>query len=79
MISMLKYAFTHIFSLRILFLAAESKCGIERLFDHKPDKLLPQTLYRTQILCCIKVCEEDALNDALFEPLSNYRADRHIK
>ena len=27
----------------------------------------------------IKVCEENAMNDAMFAPLSHDRADRHIK
>ena len=45
------------------------------LFDHKPDKLLPRTLYRTRVAAhvILKVREEDAMNDALFATLSNYR------
>ena len=46
-----------------------------RLFDRKPDKLLPRTLCRIRVTAhvILKVREEDAMNDALFAPLSNYR------
>ena len=45
------------------------------IFDRKPDKLLSRTLYRTRVAAhvILKVREEDAMNDALFAPLSNYR------
>ena len=45
------------------------------LFDRKPDKLLSRTLYRTRVAAFVilKVREEDAINDALFAPFSNYR------
>ena len=48
---------------------------IGRIVDPKPDKLLSRTLHRTHVAAhvILKVCEEDAMNDALFEPLSNYR------
>ena len=51
------------------------KCLIGRLFDRKPDKLLPRTLNRIRVTAhvILKVSEEDAMNDALFAPLSNYR------
>ena len=51
------------------------KCLIGMLFDHKPDTLLPRTLYRTRVAAhdILKVQEEDAMNDALFATLSNYR------
>ena len=57
------------------------------LFNRKPDKLLSRTLYRTCVAAhvILKVREEDAMNDVLFAPLSNYRerqsqqADWHIK
>ena len=81
---MLKCAFTHIFSMRINFLGCR-KCLIGMVFDRKPDTLLSWTLYRTRVAehDILKVCEEDAMNDALFAPLSHYResqqADRHIK
>ena len=44
-------------------------------FDRKPDKLLSRTLYKTRVAAnvILKVREEDAMNDAIFEPLSNYR------
>ena len=46
-----------------------------RLFDRKPDKLLPRTLCRIRVTAhvILKVREEDAMNDSLFAPLSNYR------
>ena len=74
MIFMLSSTFTHIlFSLRILLLAVEYLIG--RLFDRKPDKLLARTLYRIHVTAhaILKVREEDAMNDALFAPLSNSR------
>ena len=48
---------------------------IGRLFDRKPDKLLPRTLYRICVAAhaILKVREENAMNDALFAPLSNYK------
>ena len=51
------------------------KCLIGMLFDHKPDTLLPRTLYRTRVAAhdILKVQEEDAMNDELFATLSNYR------
>ena len=67
-----KHAFTH-----ICFTAHTSlgcrKCLIGMLFDRKPDKLLSCTLYRTPIAAhvILNVREEDAMNDALFAPLSN--------
>ena len=44
-------------------------------FNRKPDKLLSRTLYKTRVAANVifKVREEDAMNDALFAPLSNYR------
>ena len=44
-------------------------------FDRKPDKLLSRTLYKTRVAAnvILKVREEDAMNDAIFAPLSNYR------
>ena len=73
MIFMLKYAFTHIFSLRMLLL--DGKYLIGMLFDLEPDKLLSPTLYRIRGAAhvILKVREKDAMNDALFAPLSNYR------
>ena len=73
MIVMLKYAFTHMFSLRILLLAVEM--SDRRLFDRKPDKLLLWTLYRIHVAAhvVLKVREEDAMNGALFVHLSKYR------
>ena len=67
LIFMLKYALTHIFSLCILLEA------IRRTFDRKPDKLLPRTLYRVTAHVISKVRKGDAMKDALFAPLSNYR------
>ena len=51
------------------------KCLIGIQFDRKPDKLLPRTLYKTRVTAnvILKEREEDALNDALFAPFSNYR------
>ena len=55
------------------------------VFDRKPDTLLSWTLYRTRVAehDILKVCEEDAMNDALLVPLSHYResqqANWHIK
>ena len=48
---------------------------IGMLFECKPDRLLSRTLYRTHVAVhvILKVREEDAMNDALFAPLSNYR------
>ena len=48
------------------------------LFDPKPDKLLSRTLYRTRVAphVIFKVREEDAMNDAPFSPLSNYRESK---
>ena len=48
---------------------------IGRLFDRMPVKLLSRTLYRIRATAhvILKVCEEDAVNDVLFAPLSNYR------
>ena len=43
------------------------------LSDHKPDKLLSRTLNRVAAHVILKVHKEDAMNDALFAPLSNYR------
>ena len=50
------------------------KCLIGRIFDPKPDKLLSWTLYRICVAehVILKV-REDTMNDALIEPLSNYR------
>ena len=50
------------------------KCLIGMLLDRKPDKLPLRTLYRTRVAAhvTLKVSEEDAMNDALFAPLSNY-------
>ena len=73
-IFMLNYAFTHIlFSLRKLLLVVESL--IDRLFDRKPVQLLSWTLYRIRVTAhvVLKVHREDAVNDVLFAPLSNYR------
>ena len=64
-------------SLTLVFTAHTSlgcrKCLIGMLFDHKPDKLLSRTLFRTRIAAhvILNVREEDAMNDALFAPLSN--------
>ena len=46
-----------------------------RLFDHKPDNLLSWSLYRARVTAhvILKVGEEDAMNDGLFAPISNYR------
>ena len=51
------------------------KCLIGMQFDRKPDILLSRTLYMTRVAASVilKVCEEDAINEALFVPLSNYR------
>ena len=51
------------------------KCLIGMLFHHKPDKLLSQTLYRTRVAAhvILKIREEDAMNEVLFMPLSNYK------
>ena len=56
-------------------------CLIGILFDGKRDKLLSLTLYKTRVAAhvILKVCEEDAMNDVLFAPLSNYRERGHIK
>ena len=56
-------------------------CLIGILFDRKPDKLLSLTLYKTRVAAhvILKVREEDAMNDVLFAPLSNYRERGHIK
>ena len=56
-------------------------CLIGTLFDGKPDKLLSLTLYKTHVAAhvILKVREEDAMNDVLFAPLSNYRERGHIK
>ena len=45
------------------------------IFDLKPDKLLSPTLYRIRGAAhvILKVREEDAMDDALYTPLSNYR------
>ena len=44
-------------------------------FDRKQEKLLTQTLYKTPVAAnvILREREEDAINDALFAPLSNYR------
>ena len=59
------------------------KCLIRMLFDRKPDKLLSRTLYRIRVTAhvILKVSEEDAMNDLLFAPLSNYRErdSKHTK
>ena len=51
------------------------KCLIGMLFDRKPDKSLSRTLYRARVAVhvILKVRKEDAMNDVLFAPLSNYR------
>ena len=51
------------------------KCLIGMQFDRKPDKLLSRTQYKTRVAAnvILKVREEDAMNDTLFAPLSNYR------
>ena len=51
------------------------KCLIGMKFDRKPDKLLSRTLYKTRVAVhvILKLREEDAMNDALFVPLPNYR------
>ena len=67
------FAFNH-----ILFTAHTSlgcrKLLIGMLFDRKPDKLLSRRLYMTHVAehVILEVREEDAMNDALFAPLSNY-------
>ena len=73
MIFMLKY-FTDIFFTAHTSLGCR-KCLIGMLFDRKRDILLQRTLYRTRVAAhvILKVREEDAMNDALFAPLSNYR------
>ena len=44
------------------------------LFDRKPDKLLSRTLYRTCVAAhVILKVRKDAMNDAPFAPLSNYK------
>ena len=70
---MLKYAFTHFFAAHASL--GCRKCLIGLLFDRKPDKLLSRTLYTTRVAAhvILKVREEDAMNDALFAPLSNYK------
>ena len=45
------------------------KCLIGMLFDRKPEKLLSRTLYRTRVAAHVIL---NAMNDALFAPLSNY-------
>ena len=51
------------------------KCLIGMQFDRKPDNVLIRTLYKTRVAAnvILKVREDDAINDALFAPLSNYR------
>ena len=51
------------------------KCLIGMQFDRKPDKLLSRALYKARVAVhvILKLREEDAMNDALFAPLSNYR------
>ena len=82
----LGYAFTHIlFSLHTLLLAVDMPD--RQAFRSQAGKSLPWTLYRIYVTAhvILKVREEDAMNDSLFAPLSNYReresqqADRHIE
>ena len=56
------------------------KCLIGMLFDRKPHKLRPRTLYRTPAAAhvILKVREEAVMNDVLFAQLSIYR-DRASK
>ena len=42
------------------------------LFNLKPDKLLPRTLYRIRVTAHV-ILKEGVMNDVLFAPLSNYR------
>ena len=74
MIFMLKYAFAHIFFTAHTSLGCR-KCLTGMLFDCNSDTLLSRTLYRTRVAAhvILNVREEDAMNDALFVPLSNYR------
>ena len=75
MIFMLNYAFTHIlFPLCILLLVVEMS-DRQAFRSQASDKLLSRTLYRIRVTAhvILKVCEEDAVNDVLFAPLSNYR------
>ena len=54
---------------------------IGRLFDHKPDMLLPQTLYwiLVAVHVSIKVLKGNVMNGAMFAPVSHDQADQHIK
>ena len=73
MIFMLNYAFTLIlFSLRILLLAV--KMSDMHGFSIASQSL-SRTLYRIRVTAYVilKVRKEDAVNDVLFAPLSNYR------
>ena len=49
--------------------------SLGRLFDRNPVQLLSWTLYRIRVTAhvILKVHREDAVNDVLFAPLSNYR------
>ena len=66
--------------LSLTFFTAHTSLGCRKsligmLFDRKRDKLLSQTLYRTCVAVhyILKVRVEDAMDDVLFAPLSNYR------
>ena len=79
MISMLIYAFIYFFTAHTSL--GCRKCLKGRLFNRKPDKLLPLTQYRILDAAhvILKVYVKDAMNDALFAPLSNYSVDQRIK
>ena len=70
MILMLKYVFTNIFFTVHTSLCCR-KCLIGMLFDRKPDRLLSWICVAAHVI--FKIRKEDAMYDALFAPLSNYR------
>ena len=67
---MLKYVFTNIFFTAHTSLGCR-KYLIGMLFDRKPDELLSGIRVAAHVI--FKLREEDAMYDALFAPLSNYR------
>ena len=69
MIFVLKYAFAHIFFTAYTSLGCR-KCLIGMLFDHKPDKLLSRTPYRTRVAAHVILKYAKKMPCA---PLSNYR------
>ena len=74
MIFMLNYAFAHILiSLRILLLAEEMSNWQAFRSQARKIAVMDPIKHPCYYTCYFKVREEDAVNDVLFAPLSNYR------